>query len=206
MSRMKWPTEADTRQFFVVLNSRNVDLVMDQFAGNATFQMPENAAPLRGKPSIRAFLTANFAAYPDWSVDVARVYLSGDESALLNTITATHAATLAREDGRSVAPTGRTSVQEQLTRVTFDGDARVEFFRAYGEPRELGPTSEGPARTLEGSTDSSAAGAHDAWRGTWVRDPIPGVDVSPRPRAHSRPEDPAPALARPRPFIPPNSP
>jgi hypothetical protein len=194
MSRMKWPTEADTRQLFAVLNSRNVDRVLEQCADGATFQVPENEAPLRGKAAIRAFLTANFLAYPDWSVDVAKVYLSGDESAVLNTVHATHSGPLTREDGRVVAASGRAFDQELITRVVFDGNARVELLRTYGNPRSTGSASEAPASAEPNLSESPAADT-EAWRGSWVRDPMAVVEGQTAPRLPFRTENPPTVVA-----------
>jgi ketosteroid isomerase-like protein len=134
MSRMKWPTVADARQVFALANSRNVDRVMEQYADGATFQVPENEAPLRGKPAIRAFLTANFAAFPDWTIEITKVFLSGDETVVVNSVHGTNTGPLTQSDGHSAAPTNRPFVQEQLTRVVFDENGRVESLRSYGNP------------------------------------------------------------------------
>jgi hypothetical protein len=142
---MKWPTEADTRQLYAVVNSRNVDRAVEQYAVGASFQVPELDFPLLGKPAIRAFLTAKFAAYPDWNHRVTKVLLSGDEAAVVSSVQGTRAGPPAGSDGAPTAATSPPFVREQLTWVVFDGDGRVASLRAYGEPSPPDDPSVPPA-------------------------------------------------------------
>jgi hypothetical protein len=137
MSRMKWPTEADIRQLFAVVNTRNVDRVLEQYAVGASFQLPELDCALVGKPAIRAFLAAKYTTYPNWSQSVTKVLLSGDEAAVVSSLRGTRAGPSTGPDGARFSPTDTPLAREHLTWVVFDGDGKVASLRAYGEPAPL---------------------------------------------------------------------
>jgi steroid delta-isomerase-like uncharacterized protein len=130
-------TEDNARQMIAVVNTRNVEKVMEQYAENATFQVPSLETPLKGKDAIRAFVTGNFAAFPDWTVDVTKVFVSGDETIVVNTVHGTHTGPLTGQDGKVVAPTQKKFVQDQATRVIFNDHGKVTSFRAFGNSVEM---------------------------------------------------------------------
>jgi steroid delta-isomerase-like uncharacterized protein len=130
-------TEQEVRQMIDVANTRNVDKVMDQYAEDATFQVPTLETPLRGKTAIREFLVGSFAAFPDWTIDVSKVFVSGEENVVVNSIHGTHTGPLAGKDGKSIAPTNKKFVQEQMTRVVLNEKGKVKSLRAYGNPADL---------------------------------------------------------------------
>ena len=70
-------TEQEARQMIAVVNTRNVDKILEQYADDTTFQVPSQDAPLHGKTAIRGFLAGSFQAFPDWTQDVKNVYISG---------------------------------------------------------------------------------------------------------------------------------
>jgi predicted ester cyclase len=196
MSRMKWPTDADARQLFSVVNSKVVDRIMEQCSERATFQVPENRAPLSGKPAIRAFLTSNFLAFPDWTLDVEKVLLSGDEVAVVSSVRGTHTGPLTQEDGRVVPPTGESFTQDLLTRVVFDDDARVESLRSYGSAHSVELT-----RGVEGAVgpatprQSADAVREESW-GIWVREQVSATPGRPAQLSNPKRNRPAPVTAR----------
>jgi ketosteroid isomerase-like protein len=130
-------TEAEARQMIAVANTRNVDKILEQYADNATFQVPNLDAPIHGKAAIREFLSGSFVAFPDWTIDVTKVFVSGDETVVVNSVRGTHTGPLTGQDGKSIAPTNRKFVQDQMTRVVLNGHGKVESLRAYGNPAEL---------------------------------------------------------------------
>ena len=120
-----------------VANTRNVDKILEQYADNATFQVPSLDAPIQGKAAIRAFLSGSFVAFPDWTIDVTKVFVSGDETVVVNSVRGTQTGPLTGQDGKSFAPTNRKFVQDQLTHVVLNEHGKVESLRAYGNPAEL---------------------------------------------------------------------
>jgi steroid delta-isomerase-like uncharacterized protein len=130
-------TEQDARQMIAVVNTRNVEKVVDQYADDATFQVPSLDAPIKGKDAIRSFLKESFVAFPDWTMDVTKVYISGDETVVVNSVRGTHTGPLTGKDGKSIPATNRKFVSEQMTRVILNGNGKVQSLRAYGNPSDL---------------------------------------------------------------------
>jgi steroid delta-isomerase-like uncharacterized protein len=130
-------TEENARQMIAVVNTRNVDKVMEQYAENATFQVPMLDKPLKGKEAIRAFLTGNFAAFPDWTIDVTKVFVSGDETVVVNSVHGTHTGPMTGQDGKVIAPTQKRFAQDQATRVVFNDHGKVTSLRAFGNSADL---------------------------------------------------------------------
>jgi ketosteroid isomerase-like protein len=158
-------TESEVRQMVDVLNTRNVEKVVEQYAENASFQVPSLESPIHGKEAIRSYLTSAFTAFPDWTMDINKVIVSGDESIVVNSVHGTHTGPFTDTDGRAVAPTNKTFVQEQLTRVVVDASGKVSLFRAYGNPSRMNrllrpPNAPKPATaTATSAVTSSAATA-----------------------------------------------
>ena len=73
-------TEQNARQIFADVNTRNVDKIVEHYAENATFQVPNLDAPVVGKEAIRTYVTSALTAFPDWSMDVREVLVSGHEA------------------------------------------------------------------------------------------------------------------------------
>ena len=134
---MTQQTEHEARQMIAVVNTRNVDKVLEQYAENATFQVPSLDAPLKGKEAIRAFYAGNFAAFPDWTIDITKVIISGDETVIVNSVRGTHTGPLTGSDGKSIAPTHKKFSQDLMTRLVFNDKGQVLSLRAYGNPADL---------------------------------------------------------------------
>jgi steroid delta-isomerase-like uncharacterized protein len=130
-------TEQEARQMIAVVNTRNVDTIVEQYAEDATFQAPNMETPLRGKAAIRGFLTGSFAAFPDWTMDVSKVYVTGNDVVVVNSVRGTHTGPLAVPNGQPIAPTHKKFVQEQMTRVVLNASGKVESLRSYGNPAEI---------------------------------------------------------------------
>ena len=130
-------TEQDARQMFAVANTRNVDQIVEQYADDATFQIPALDSPLRGKEAIRSYLKGSFEAFPDWTLDVAKVFVSGDETVIVHSVSGTHTGPLAGADGKSIAPTHKKFVEDQMTRVALNEKGKVKSLRSYGNPADL---------------------------------------------------------------------
>jgi ketosteroid isomerase-like protein len=156
-------TEPQVRQMVDVLNTRNVEKVVEQYAENASFQVPSLESPIQGREAIRSYLTSAFAAFPDWAMDISKVIVSGDESIVVNSVHGTHTGPYTDSDGRAVVPTNKTFVQEQLTRVVVNEAGKVSLYRAYGNPSRMNrllraPNSPKPATgAVTASATSSAA-------------------------------------------------
>lgn len=130
-------TEQDARQMIAVVNTRNVDRVVEQYAEDATFQIPELNSPLNGKEAIRSYLKGAFEAFPDWTLDITKVFVSGDETVIVNSVRGTHTGPLTGADGKSIAPTHKKFVEDQMTRIVLNEKGKVKSLRAYGNPAEL---------------------------------------------------------------------
>jgi steroid delta-isomerase-like uncharacterized protein len=135
--KMTQLTEQEARQMIAVVNTRNVEKVVDQYAEDASFQVPSMETPLKGKEAIRSYLTSAFAAFPDWSMDIGKVIVSGDETVVVNSVHGTHTGPFTSTDGRPVTPTNKKFSSEQLTRVVVNEKGKVTLFRSYGNPSEL---------------------------------------------------------------------
>lgn len=130
-------TEPEARQMIAVVNTRNVDKIVEQYAEDATYQVPSLETPIHGRNAIRGFLSGAFAAFPDWTMDVSRVYVAGNDVVVLNSVRGTHTGPLVSQDGKSIAPTNRKFVQDQMTRVVLNEHGKVQSLRAFGNPAEL---------------------------------------------------------------------
>jgi steroid delta-isomerase-like uncharacterized protein len=142
-------TEQEVRQMTAVVNTHNVDKVVEQYADNATFQVPSLDAPLRGKDAIRAYLSNSFAAFPDWTMDITKVFISGGETVVLNSVRGTQTGPLAIPNAASIPPTNRKFVQDQMTHIVLNSNGKVQSLRSYGNPAQVShqlglPTSATP--------------------------------------------------------------
>lgn len=130
-------TEQEARQMIAVVNTRNVDKVLEQYAEDATFQVPMLEKPLHGKTAIRGFLAGSFQAFPDWTLDVKNVYVSGHDVVVLNSVHGTQTGPFTAQDGKSIAPTNKKFAQEQMSRVVLNEAGKIQSFRAYGNSADL---------------------------------------------------------------------
>jgi|SRR5580693_8993124 ketosteroid isomerase-like protein len=130
-------TEQSARDMIAVVNTRNVEKVVDQYAEDATFQVPDMTTPLHGRTEIRDFLTGSFAAFPDWTLDITKVFVSGDETVVVNSVRGTHTGPLTGKDGKTIAPTNKKFVSDQMTRIVLNENGKVQSLRAYGNPSDL---------------------------------------------------------------------
>jgi steroid delta-isomerase-like uncharacterized protein len=132
-------TEQDARQMIAVVNTRNVEKVLEQYAEDATFQVPNLDKPLTGKAAIRSYLTESFVAFPDWNMEVSKVFIQGNDVVVIDSISGTHTGPLTAVDGTAVAPTNKKFVQEQMTRVVLNQHGKVQSLRSYGNAANLRP-------------------------------------------------------------------
>lgn len=135
--KLSQTTEQNAHRMIANVNSRDVEKVLEQYAENASFQVPSLDAPIHGKDAIRAFYKESFVAFPDWNMNVTKVIVSGGETIVVNSIRGTHRGPLPGSDGRSFAPTNKRFVLEQLTRVIFDESDKVLSLRSYGNPADV---------------------------------------------------------------------
>ncbi|MFZ1023372.1 MAG: ester cyclase [Thermoplasmata archaeon] len=130
-------TETQAREMIAVVNSRNVEKVLDQYAEDATFQGPGQEHPIQGKEALRAFYTGSFAAFPDWTLNVTTLSVVGNEVLIVNSVGGTHDGPWASPEGKSIPATHRKFAQEQMTRVVLNEKGKVQSVRAYGNPADL---------------------------------------------------------------------
>jgi steroid delta-isomerase-like uncharacterized protein len=125
-----------------IVNTHNADKIVEQYADDVTFQVPGLDAPLHGKVAIRDFLKGNFEAFPDWTMDITKVFVSADETVLVSSARGTHTGPMIGKDGTSVAPTHKKFVQDEMIRVTLNEKGQVKSLRSYGNSadtlRQLG--------------------------------------------------------------------
>jgi ketosteroid isomerase-like protein len=148
-------TEQHARLLFADVNTRNVAKIVDQYADDASFQVPSLDAPIQGKEAIRAYLTGTFAAFPDWTMDISKVIVSGDEAVLVNSVHGTHTGPFTTKDGKSIAPTNKKLDQEQLARVVVNANGKVELFRAYGNPSSMNRMLRPPQTSVTTRTETT---------------------------------------------------
>jgi|HubBroStandDraft_1064217.scaffolds.fasta_scaffold12663_3 ketosteroid isomerase-like protein len=148
-------TEPTARQLIAVVNTRNVEKVVEQYAENASFQVPSLESPIQGKEAIRSYLVNSFAAFPDWTMDVSKVIVSGDEAIVVNSVHGTHTGPFTDSDGKAVVPTNKSFVQEQLTRVVVDEKGKVSLYRAYGNPTKMNRLLRTPNASKQSSESDS---------------------------------------------------
>jgi SnoaL-like polyketide cyclase len=110
---------------------------VEQYPENATFPVPSLESLLTGKDAIRTCLMASFAGFPDWTMDISKVLVSGNEAYVVNSVKGTHTGPFTDTDRKAVAPTNKTFVQDQLTRVVVEESGKVTMVRAYGNPSRL---------------------------------------------------------------------
>ena len=119
-----------------VVNTRNVDKVMEQYAENASFQSPTEERPIQGKAGIRTALSEAFTAFPDWTIEPKTISIVGSEVLIVNSVHGTHDGPL-NAAGKSIPATHRKFSTEQMTRVVLNEQGKVQTLRAYGNPAEL---------------------------------------------------------------------
>jgi steroid delta-isomerase-like uncharacterized protein len=132
-------TEQEARQMIAVVNTRNVDKVLEQYADDATFQVPNLEKPLTGKAAIRSYLTESFVAFPDWKMEIAKVFVQGSDVVIVDSVSGTHTGPLTAVDGTAVAPTNKKFVQEQMTRMVLNQQGKVQSLRSYGNAANVRP-------------------------------------------------------------------
>lgn len=129
-------TEPQVREMIAVVNSRNVDKVLEQYAEDATFQTPSEEHAIRGKAAIRTAMTEAFAAFPDWTIDPKVISVAGNEVLIVNSVHGTHSGPL-NAAGKSIPATHRKFSQEQMTRIVLNEHGKVTALRAYGNPADI---------------------------------------------------------------------
>jgi ketosteroid isomerase-like protein len=161
-SKMSTLTEQHARLLFADVNTRNVAKIVDQYAEDASFQVPSLEAPIQGKEAIRSYLTGTFAAFPDWNMDISKVIVQGDEAVLVSSVHGTHTGPYTTQDGKSIVPTNKKFNQEQLARVVVDANGKVTLYRAYGNPsamnRMLRPPQGAVTTRTETTTNTHTVG------------------------------------------------
>ncbi len=127
-------TERDARDMFAIVNTRNVDKIVDQYADDATFQVPGQEKPFTGKEAIRSFLRENYTAFPDWTLNTKSVAVSGNEVLVVDSVSGTHSGQLIGWDGKSYAPTHRKVTLDGMTHIVLNESGKIKSFRVYGNP------------------------------------------------------------------------
>jgi ketosteroid isomerase-like protein len=150
-------TEQSARQIFADVNTRNVDKVVETYADDASFQVPSLDAPLVGKEAIRAYLTSAWTAFPDWTMDISKVIVSGDEAVVVNSVHGTHSGPYTTKDGKPIAPTNKKLFQEQLSRVVVNGTGKVSLYRAYGNPSSMNRMLRPPQQPITTRTETTTS-------------------------------------------------
>jgi len=150
-------TEQHARQIFADVNTRNVDKIVENYAENATFQVPTLDSPLVGKAAIRSYISSALTAFPDWSLDVKEVLVSGHEAVVVNSVHGTHTGPYTTKDGKSVDPTNKKLNQEQLTRVVVDESGKVSLYRAYGNPSAMNRMLRPPQPVVTTRTETTTS-------------------------------------------------
>ncbi len=133
-------SEQEARQMIAVVNTRNVDKVLEQYADDATYQVPNLETPLTGKAAIRSYLTESFVAFPDWKMEISKIFVQGNDVIVVDSVSGTQTGPLSAIDGTAITPTNKKFVQEQMTRVVLDQHGKVQSLRSYGNaanPRPL---------------------------------------------------------------------
>ncbi len=130
-------TESDARRFVEVVNSRNVDKILEGYAEDATFQNPMLEAPVRGKDAIRDALAGGFTAFPDWHTDIKSVAVKGNEVFTAQTYSGTHLGPLPGPGGKTIPPTQRKFTIEGMVHIVVDEGGKIKSLRAYGDARGL---------------------------------------------------------------------
>ncbi|HEV2318094.1 MAG TPA: nuclear transport factor 2 family protein [Thermoplasmata archaeon] len=130
-------TETQVREMIAVVNTRNVEKVMDQYAEDATFQSPAQEHAIQGKSAIRTAYSEVFTAFPDWTIDPKTISITGNEVLIVNSVRGTHDGTFNAAAGKAIPATHRKFSQEQMTRVVLNEKGKVQSLRAYGNPAEV---------------------------------------------------------------------
>ncbi|HXQ94411.1 MAG TPA: ester cyclase [Thermoplasmata archaeon] len=123
-----------------VVNTRNVEKVLEHYAEDATFQVPNLETPLKGKVAIRSYLTENFVAFPDYTIEVSKVFVQGNDVVVVDSVSGTHTGPLMAADGTAIVPSNKKFVQEQMTRLVLNQNGKVQSLRSYGNAANLHPT------------------------------------------------------------------
>lgn len=140
-------TEQNAREIFAIANTRNVDKIVEQYADDATFQVPGQERPITGKGAIRSFLKENYVAFPDWSMNPKTVAVSGNEVLVVDSVSGTHDGPLTGWDGKSIAPTHRKVVLDGMTHIVMNESGKIKSFRVYGNPLAMSQQLEITARS-----------------------------------------------------------
>ncbi len=130
-------TESDARKFVEVVNTRNVDKILEGYAEDATFQNPMLEAPVTGKAAIRDALAGGFAAFPDWHAEIKSVAVKGHEVFTTQTLSGTHQGPLPGPGGTTIPPTQRKFAIEGMVHLVVDEGGKIRSLRAYGDTRGL---------------------------------------------------------------------
>jgi steroid delta-isomerase-like uncharacterized protein len=130
-------TEPQVREMFAVVNTRNVDKVLDQYAEDASFQGFAEEQPIRGKAAIRTALTNEFVAFPDWTSEPKTISVVGNEILAVNSVRGTHDGAYTTASGKSYPATHRKFSQEQMTRIVLNETGKVQSVKAFGNPAEM---------------------------------------------------------------------
>ena len=135
-------TENDARKYAELVNTRNVDEILERYAEDATFQNPMLAEPVKGKAAIREALAGGFSAFPDWHTDIRSVAVKGNEVFTTQTLSGTHLGPLPGPGGRTIPPTQRKFSVDGMVHFVVDETGKITSLRAYGDSpglfRQLG--------------------------------------------------------------------
>lgn len=130
-------TEPQIREMIAVVNSRNVDKVLDQYVEDATFQSPAEENPIQGKAAIRTAMTEAFTAFPDWTIEPKVISVVGNDVLIVNSVHGTHNGPLNVAGRKSIPATHRKFSQDQMTRIVLNDHGKVVSLRSYGNPADV---------------------------------------------------------------------
>jgi steroid delta-isomerase-like uncharacterized protein len=137
VSPMKTLTEREALDMVNIANSRKVDQILEQYADDAVLEMPGEPKPFVGKEAIRAFEKENYTAFPDWTLNVKTVAVTGNEVLIVGTGSGTHEGPITGFDGQTIAPTHKKVVIEGMTHIVLNDGGKIKSFRVYGDSQAI---------------------------------------------------------------------
>ena len=118
------------RDMISTANERDYDRVVAAVAEDYEFVLP-NGQTMRGREVLRRLLQARTTAFPDWKVEVVKLYVAEDSVAVESLFRGTHTGLLEFFPGmRPIAPTGH-HVELSICGVFEFKDGKIVRSRGY---------------------------------------------------------------------------